>query len=385
VIAACTLRPAPAQLEEVARLHWYCVVCGDAGAADMLLNVLLFLPLGMLLRGNGWSGRRTVAFALTLSLAIEVSQGLFLVGRDASLGDVLTNSAGAWLGWHGYAALRASRPTGQQAVRAAAVLLLLMAALWLATGAGLQPSLTDTAPWIGQPMHAGRGPQPFPGTLQRATIDGIAIPNEPMGATAPWRDSIVIEIDATRASAERFAESIVLLRIVDTAHNVELAMDQRGDDAWLRLRVRASDWRLHNPRWLLSDAVRMMPGVPWRLQWRWLRGGFVLVSEPVSGAPGTPVAVPLSIGLGWAFIHPFVDTVGATRGLWTTLWLAWWFGLLGWFAAATGPKRQIVIGAIGLATFAGASLWWGLPVQLAELIAALVAFSAVGIAGKARR
>ncbi len=372
------------QVEEIARLRWYCVVCGDSGVADVVLNILLFLPLGMLLRTNGWSVRRTVAFATTLSVAIEVSQGLFLVGRDASLGDVLTNSSGALLGWYGYLALRAGRPTGTRASRASAVLLLVMAALWYVTGAGLQPSLTDSAPWIGQPMRAGRGPQPFPGTLQQATIDGIAIPDELMPAMAPWRDSLVIEVDATRSSAERFAQSIVLLRIVDSAHNVNLAIDQRDDDVWLRLRLRGADWRLHNPRWLVRDALRMTPGVPWRLQWRWQRDRFTLVSEAVAGAPGTPVVVPLSIGLGWAFIHPFVDTVGSTRWLWSSLWLAWWFGLLGWLSGAVKLRSRVVIGAIALATFAGASLWWGLPIDPAELVAALVALVVAGMTARVR-
>ena len=53
VIAWCTLRSAPVPVEEVARLRWYCVVCGDSGVADVVLNILLFLPVGVLLRSNG--------------------------------------------------------------------------------------------------------------------------------------------------------------------------------------------------------------------------------------------------------------------------------------------------------------------------------------------
>lgn len=374
VIGWCTLRPAPDQVAEVARLHWYCVVCGDSGAADSLLNILLFLPIGLLLRGRGWPLWRTALAVLGASTAIEVTQGLFLVGRDAAIGDVLSNGSGGVLGWlllPGLVALLA--PTRRFAAGATLVLQPLLALLWVATAAAVRPALSD-APWIGQPAHEGRGPIPFPGTINRETVDGIAIPNEAMPVRIPWRDSLVVQIDATRATAERFARGIVMLRIVDTASDVQLAVDQRGGDAWLRLRLRGSTWRLHSPRWLVAGGMSMTPQVPWRFRWTWLSDRFVVASGPLSGGATTVVSVPMSVGLGWLFVHPFVSTLGSNRFLWTALWLAWWFGLLGWLAAALQPAEAIASGAAALLVFGGVALGAGLMVQGGEIGVAAAAF-----------
>jgi glycopeptide antibiotics resistance protein len=65
---------------------------------DLLLNVLLFLPLGFALSRSGWPAGRTVAAGLALSALIETTQWLIPLGRFAILGDVLGNGAGAFLG-----------------------------------------------------------------------------------------------------------------------------------------------------------------------------------------------------------------------------------------------------------------------------------------------
>ena len=376
VIGWCTLRSDPGAAADIAKLSWYCVVCGDAGVADVLLNILLFFPLGVALHALGWPLRRTLLVVATISTSIEVIQGNYLIGRDSCIGDVLSNTTGGIVGWLSYTGLISlGRPTSSSARRGALLLLILMAAIWLATGAGLRPSLTEQFAWIGQPSHVGRGPVPFPGTVQRETFDGIDVPNDELGRFAPWRDSVVIEVDATRNSGELFSRGIVLLRIVDTAHTVQVAMDQKGDDAWLRLRLRAADWKLHYPRWLVSHAMRMSPGEPWRFRWSWLRDRIVIINEPIAGPPNPVVTVPLSIGLGWTFVHPFVNQVSESRWLWTTLWLGFWFGWLGWLAGWLGARMSIAIGTTAIGIFAGASVVAGFSLQLGEVVAAVGAYA----------
>jgi len=69
--------------------------------ADIVANIALFLPLGFLGRGltdgTARSGRRVVWIAAACSLLIETAQ-LFLRRRYAGPMDVVTNTAGAWLG-----------------------------------------------------------------------------------------------------------------------------------------------------------------------------------------------------------------------------------------------------------------------------------------------
>ena len=79
-------------------------------------NVVLFVPIGIAL-GVAFRGRPRPLVAATLtglliSLAIEISQYVFAVGRVVDIDDVVLNVAGTWLGAAGVltllAALRAS-------------------------------------------------------------------------------------------------------------------------------------------------------------------------------------------------------------------------------------------------------------------------------------
>src|SRR5688572_27824066 len=93
-IAVLTLRPGPAY---VPSLPPGCIICGEYGAADAILNVLLFVPLGLGLGLMGMRSGRALLAGMVLSLLIETWQ-IILPGRDASLGDLITNSTGALLG-----------------------------------------------------------------------------------------------------------------------------------------------------------------------------------------------------------------------------------------------------------------------------------------------
>ena len=66
--------------------------------AEIILNVLLFVPLGAALALRGVSVGRTVLAAVALSATIELAQLLVVSGRTTSVDDVLLNTAGAWMG-----------------------------------------------------------------------------------------------------------------------------------------------------------------------------------------------------------------------------------------------------------------------------------------------
>ncbi|WP_262426513.1 VanZ family protein [Brachybacterium sp. Z12] len=72
---------------------------------QVLMNVALFVPLGMILRGVfRLDATTSVAMALLLSALIEVTQytgafGIYPCGvRIADIEDLLANTAGAWAG-----------------------------------------------------------------------------------------------------------------------------------------------------------------------------------------------------------------------------------------------------------------------------------------------
>jgi hypothetical protein len=93
-IAALTLAPSPG----TDTASWLtCLFCGELATADAIRNVLLFIPLGIGLALCGVPLRTAVLLAVLFSGAIELTQ-LYIPGRDASVGDLLSNSLGAAAG-----------------------------------------------------------------------------------------------------------------------------------------------------------------------------------------------------------------------------------------------------------------------------------------------
>ena len=62
---------------------------------DIVLNILLFIPLGFLLGGKGW---KAVLYGLLLSAFIECAQYLFLLGY-CEADDLLNNTIGSAVGF----------------------------------------------------------------------------------------------------------------------------------------------------------------------------------------------------------------------------------------------------------------------------------------------
>ena len=74
-----------------------CLRCGDRGIADLILNVVLFLPLGAALAAAGVVPRRAMIITLAFSASIELTQ-FALPGRSPTARDVFANAAGGWFG-----------------------------------------------------------------------------------------------------------------------------------------------------------------------------------------------------------------------------------------------------------------------------------------------
>jgi len=374
VVAITTLTGAPEQSARIAETSWSCLACGDAGLTDVLLNLLLFLPLGLLARAAGWSLRRTIPPLLLLTIGIEVTQATLLSGRDASLSDVLANTGGGILGWLVLPAVAKSlNPSRSLALRTAFAVLGVSGLVWVLTGVGLQVALSPRAPWVGQPLHIWPNHEPFRGSLRQATIAGIPIPNDSL-AEVPALDSLDLSVAVTRSDTIAAQLPVSILRIVDAHQQLQLSLSARGEKLQLEHRVTASNWLLRTPTWEFAGAYTIPANTPWR--WHFLRraDSIVLQSGPVAG-PATERALPVSLGLGWAFIHPFAPAVGAGAIWWSALWVGWWLGLLGWFAGWVGARTAIGFAGAGIAAMLSASALTGVPVRLAELSIAAIAYA----------
>ena len=75
------------------------VVDGPGSAFDAILNTFVFAPPGILLATVGWRLLAVLAAALATSLSVEVAQFATHWGRTADVNDLITNVAGAGIGW----------------------------------------------------------------------------------------------------------------------------------------------------------------------------------------------------------------------------------------------------------------------------------------------
>lgn len=86
------------------------VPSGDAGAstpAEMLINLVLFVPFGLFVGALAptWSWWRAGAAALVTSLALETVQHLISTGSFDTT-DLIVNTAGALVGWAAFVVVR---------------------------------------------------------------------------------------------------------------------------------------------------------------------------------------------------------------------------------------------------------------------------------------
>jgi hypothetical protein len=369
IIALSTLGSDATQTQLVAETSWSCLVCGDAGATDVLLNLLLFFPLGLGLRLAGWPAWMAVGGMVALTAGVEVAQATVLVGRDATLSDVLANSLG---GMAGYAALpplrRLLAPSVSMARRASVVWLGVAVAVWVATGWGLRPVGSVAVPWVGQPMREWPGHDRFQGRLQKAALNGVEVVNDPLVTRPSFQEGVVLELELTRTDARTPARPVSLLRIVDGNGRPQLGASQRGEALVVGMRTRAGAWRVRTPTWRFDGAMVMPTDTPWRLEWHWLRDRVELRSGPADGSTMEDRALPLSIGLGWAFVHPFAASVSSPHvSGWTILWLALWGVPLGWCLGWLRRKEAAVWVAVAVGSYCAASLYTGLPIRPWEL------------------
>ncbi|MCT2086302.1 VanZ family protein [Microbacterium enclense] len=118
-----TLRPEPHGAEAAGVLQrvlailagWSATAWVSFDVIEFTANVIMFVPLGLLVRAWGGGFRHAVLGGFVLSLAIETVQLLFLSSRVADVRDVVANTVGAALGV-GAAALiaRALRPHSER-------------------------------------------------------------------------------------------------------------------------------------------------------------------------------------------------------------------------------------------------------------------------------
>ena len=131
----------------------FSLASGNEALAELIQNLLLFMPLGASLTLVGVPPLRAVAIGTALSFSVEFAQQ-WIPGRDPSVGDIVINTASTGLGVAVVAAARRWLWTPPPAIGARLALGTSVAALlvWTATGVLLRPDFP--AP----PYHDGWTP-----------------------------------------------------------------------------------------------------------------------------------------------------------------------------------------------------------------------------------
>lgn len=256
-----------------------CLICGDRGLADALLNLVLFLPLGVALGALPGARYRAVLIAALFSGSIEVAQ-IFVPGRDPSPGDVLFNTIGAGIGaelarsarwWLRPGPALAGRLTLGAAGMAGLVL--------VATGDLLRPDLPRTTYW-GQWTPALGHLEWYRGRVIQASLGPLSLPSWRLEQSDRVRELIEqgARLTVRAVAGPRTDRVASLVSIADDRQREILLVGPDRDDLVLRFRTRASRFRLDGPDVRFLNATRgLTPGdtlnvAAWRNGWQYCLG-----------------------------------------------------------------------------------------------------------------
>jgi glycopeptide antibiotics resistance protein len=246
-IAWLTLRPAHASSSPID--SHLCVVCGANAGVDILLNTLLFVPLGVGLNLSGLSLWKAVLICFALSLSIETAQAFIVLGRDSTLSDILTNTSGGAIGcWSARTAPMWLAPSRKRAAWLAAI----WGAIWLliqmVSTYVFAPSLSPSQ-YYGEIAHQRGGRAMFHGQVDSARIGTIPIP---IGAFADSRSIRQLLLNgAPLVGFVRVAEPTPnfasIIRVADDKQREIASIAEEGDQLVFSIRTGASNLRLRQP------------------------------------------------------------------------------------------------------------------------------------------
>lgn len=379
VLATCT--PLPEQAAESAATALFCLPCGEYGGVDVVLNVLLFIPLGFGLRLAGLRTGRAVLAGFALSLTVETLQFAAIPGRDASLSDLLTNTLGTAVGALGATRLLSLLRPGVALARrltlagAAGHALVVLATSWL-----LQPYAPFPRYWSQWAHHYPNRP-PFPGTVQRVAVSGTELPDGPVTdapsfARALSSSALRLEVDG---HAGGWTPAPAPVALVSNGEGIiVLELNQAGGSLIFSPYTRSARFGLHRPSVRLLHALGAEDRGPVSIVGE--RQGNVL---QLTRAAGDTVRSRYALGpnLAWSFFLGFAlstDGVAPWLSALTLLMLVVPIGFWSGVADAGRGVRWTAVAAasVALAQLLAPQLVGGMPASGSEVALALVGVAA---------
>jgi hypothetical protein len=237
VISGTTLVP----FEPVERAPaFFCMLCGFGAAADVILNVALFLPLGVALSTVGWRPVRALTLGALLSLGIETAQ-FAIPGRDPSFSDVLSNALGTVIG---IALARSVDGWWRPGPRLSDVLTIGAAlgatSVLAVTGVLFAPSFPEDTYYGGWTPRFGHL-EWYGGRVLEVSVDGLQLPPGLIAPSALVRQRLLADPTiVVRAYAGPRQPGLAPLFSIHDHHQREIVLlGVDGDDFVYRYRTRA--------------------------------------------------------------------------------------------------------------------------------------------------
>jgi hypothetical protein len=310
-ILVATLTPVSDPRGMVLLTRLSCLVCGEQGGADVVANLLLFLPLAVGLRLQGASWVRVVLLSFLLSLTVELLQLRLIPGRDASLSDLVSNTVsgaiGATLGsaLPGWVAPSPARARALLAAGLALVIGLLALSAWL-----LMPVMPEGR-LISRWAHEAPGRDVFDGRVRSVLLDGLPMPaNGPPPDSAGLRRRLDagrfdLEVDVVSGRPLRDRFWIYMFRVPSGG---ALTLNQFRREAGLAIPARGLRYKLHPVLVTLADAFPDSAGIAVRLS-AVERARRIRLSSSYQGRERS-LDLAISPAMGWMLVVPFPLAVG---------------------------------------------------------------------------
>lgn len=320
----------------------FCAVCGSGVSA--VLNVILFVPLGIGLFLAGVPVRRALLAMCVLSALIETAQYFFIAGRYASIGDVLTNSSGGAIG---FALGRYWSALVRPSSRLALVLIGVWAVVWVAiqtiAAFGFSPEIPRSE-YYGQLAPHLEEYEQFNGEIVRASIGNIVVPDARFPSSRPIRELLLrgAPVSATVNPGDFVGGVAPIVRVADVEQSEIVLLARSGNDLLFGVRTGAAMLLLRPPVFAVAHVF------PDGLSGAGRAKGALTVSARYS-ARGIAVntradeaisdhSIPITASLGWTMLLPFqwyIVGTGAERAA-SFAWIAGLLLPMGyWSASAT--------------------------------------------------
>jgi hypothetical protein len=369
-----------------------CVGCGEFGGVDVVLNILMFLPLGAGLALAGARPLRAIGGVFAASLTIELLQLFVIPGRDPTIRDVVMNSSGGALGFAIGAHLESLvRPPPRVSVKLLLAWSALLVGVQSVAAYSLVPVLTRSRYYGQIGRELGEMLSAFPGEVLNPTVASVRIPDwelpdnevrelllRPQGAL----------IEATVVPRACPTTTAGIVRIADADAREILLLAQSDADLLFGVRTGAETLRLRPMRYRLRHvfgpgSMCTLTGDTILLQARYTRET-AFVRAAVRGRVAAETVVP-SASQGWRLFLPMETYIDSRLqgAAFTAVWLfilmvpVGYWGVFAARAFSLGNARANATSAVFVLTvatiaFVAVPRMFGLaPVRVWEWVAAI--------------